>query len=305
MAFIIAEIGNNHEGSLDKAAHLIKLAAESGADAVKFQIFNADKLVHPSLPSRVKGYATQLERMKSLEFTDVAWMTLYHYAEDCGVEFMATCFDLEILDRWAPRLSRIKIASGDITFIQMIRQAASYGKPILLSTGGASDGDIAQAARWIGTDLLTLLHCVSKYPCIYPNLGRIPLLKSKYGRAGYSCHTPGIDASYAAVCLGATVVEKHFTDANRMIGDHVHSATPSELRVLRDKITHLDRMMGTDIDPIDPTLRRGAYAVKPLEAGQNISDTDYICLRPSFGDMTEITGRKTRKPYGTLEAING
>lgn len=297
---LIAEIGNNHEGSIERAKRLIELAAPH-ADAVKFQIFRAERLVHPSLPSRVEGHKTQLERMKSLEFTDEQWHELREYCQKLGVEFMATCFDVDTLNTWAPYLKRIKIASGDLTYEALCQAAAATHKPVLLSTGGASHDEIRRAAEIIPTHRLTVLHCVSRYPCVRPALGNIRILQALYPAVGYSCHTPGIDACYAAAVLGAKVIEKHFTDERRAYGDHVHSALPQELAELSRRIKDLAYLMGNERDTADDTLRRGAYARRSITRGEQITDNDIIWLRPNRGRPGPIA----QHDYQPMDAVNG
>lgn len=297
---LVAEIGNNHEGSFERAKRLIDLAAPH-CDAVKFQIFEAAKLVHPSLPSRVPGHRTQIDRMRSLQFDDDQWLALKAHAESRGVEFMATCFDLETLARWIPRLSRLKIASGDITYLPMIDLAAASGKPVIVSTGGATEAEIREVVRRIPS--ATLLHCVSIYPCLRPNLGWIARLKALHtGPVGYSCHTPGIEACAAAALLGAVVIEKHFTDERGPSGDHQHAATPQELAELSRRLFDIPKLMGEHKEMPDFGLRRGPYAACPVRAGETFTDTNTIWLRPAHGGRIPTTAARD---YAPMEAIDG
>lgn len=295
---LIAEIGNNHEGLLSNALRLIDLAAPN-CDAVKFQIFEAETLVHPSLKARV-GDGTQLERLKKLQFSDAEWFQIIEHCQNLGVEFMATCFSVELLRKWEPHLKRIKIASGDNTYAPLLKAANETGKPVLVSTGGASTEEIHRIKETIHD--LTLLHCVSRYPCTRPGVGRIRVLKALHGSVGYSCHTPGIEACYAAAILGASVIEKHFTDERRTFGDHIHSALPQELKELRQRMSSLIQLLESDKEALDATLRRGAYTAHAIKAGESVTPADLIWLRPGHDSrMMTVADRD----YSALEPIGG
>lgn len=296
---LIAEIGNNHEGSLERAFRLIDLAAPH-CDAVKFQIFRAETLVHPSLPARV-GNGTQQDRLRSLEFTTEAWFRIKRHCEQQGVEFMATCFDVDLLKLWAPHLKRIKIASGDISYHPLIEAAAATGKPVIVSTGCALDEDLNTLTEIVPDERLTLLHCVSRYPCVRPHLGRMAVLRRRFAHVGYSCHTPGIEACYTAAVLGAEVIEKHFTDERRTYGDHVHSALPQELAELSRKLKDLTLMLDSEATPPDMTLRRGAYAARAIRQGESLDGSNLAWLRPERGSVPSVAGRD----YAVMEPVCG
>lgn len=310
MPYLIAEIGPSHEGKLEKAKELIRLASDTGVDAVKFQIYKAEKLVHPDVPAMVKTHNTQYERFKSLEFSYSEWSDLYQTAQDCNVDFLATCFDVESLNEWGNRLKYIKIASGDLTYHQLIRKAVNYGKPVLLSTGGAQKHEIKAAADIIPQYMLIVMQCVSMYPTPmeHANLGMINELKKKY-RVGYSDHTKGIEACIYSAVLGCEVIEKHFTDKRRDYGDHIHAATPSEMERLVLKLDDIRTMLGTT-KPVmyeDMTkLRRGAYASKNISKGDIITEENTVALRPCYGfPPHRRIGRKARKNYKGMDKING
>ncbi len=298
---LIAEVGNNHEGLFSNALRLIDLAAPH-CDAVKFQIFRAERLVHPDLPARVGG-GTQLDRLKSLEFSDDQWHDLRRHCEEQGVEFMATCFDVQTLKEWAPHLKRIKISSGDNTYEPLIEAAAATGKPVIVSTGGADRWSLCRIRQIIRPFSLTFLHCVSRYPCTRPGLGWIRDLQEIHDRVGYSCHTPGIEACYAAAVMGALVIEKHFTDERRTYGDHQHSALPQELKELRRRLTELRQLMESDNQPVDYTLKRGTYAARAIRKGESITEESVVWLRPDSGRIALPS--VAERDYQPFEAVHG
>jgi len=312
MTYIIAEVGGNHDGSYDLAKELIKSAAECGADAVKFQIYDAEKLVHPSAEAlpQAKGYDKQLTRFKSLQFNTEQWHRLRHFAKECEIDFLATFFDVKTFDQWAPFLKMVKISSGDATWEPMLRAAAMSGKPVLLSTGMCNYMEIHNATRFIPPEQLTVMHCVTEYPTPPEdaNLGVIPVLMDSY-RVGYSDHTIGLDACYIAVSMGCEVIEKHFThDKTLDYGDHPHSMNAEDLRSLVEFCRLKELMCGvskpTQIE-IKQRLkfRRGTYAAHDLEAGVRLQVDDIIALRPYNHNPDTMVGYKTTRAYKELEPI--
>lgn len=290
MAYIIAEVGGNHDGSVDSAMEHIIAAKEAGADAVKFQIYKADKLVTPHVPAfkQAKGYRYQIDRFRDLELSQDNWDAVVGECVFQGIDFMATCFDIETLERYEPYMSYIKIASGDITYKALIEKAASYGKPVILSTGMATFDEIQEASKWVPQHLLTVLHCISTYPCpdMQVGINRITHLKNFYKRVGYSDHAMGITACLAAVSLGAKVIEKHFSlDNTKDFGDHPHSANPKELKELVDQAKRISQMFVNDTT-IRPELdtnrfRRGGYAARDMVKGDVVTVDDITSLRPA------------------------
>ena len=306
MTYIIAEVGGNHDGELQEALNLVVEAAHSGANAVKFQIYEADKLVSKNLPafSQAIGYKYQRDRFKDLEFKEKEWLEIIRVCQEIGIDFMATCFDLESLEKYQMYMDRIKIASGDLTYKKLIERAAQYQKPILLSTGMASFKEIQMASEWVPPHLLTVLHCVSCYPCadINVNFPEMQKIMAFYPRVGYSDHTFGISACIAAASMGATVIEKHFTlDNSRLYGDHMHSATPPEMKELVTHVNRINLMFGTESKPFKcetetHRFRRGGYAARDIEKGDTIRDIDILAVRPSTDRMPhEYIGKMAEK----------
>jgi len=311
---IIAEIGGNHGGSLAKALELIDLAADCGVDYVKFQTYKAENLVHPSLKAlpQAKGHDRQYTRFKELEFSDNQWDAIIKYCIYKQVGFLTTCFDEESLEKYAPRMDLIKIASGDLTYDRLIRKANEYGKPIILSTGMATYREIDLASKLVTRGNLTLMQCVSSYPTRDEdaNLGVIPKLATLCPRIGYSDHTKGITACLAAYAMGAKTLEKHFTDRPYLdYGDHSLSASPEQMRRLVKQCSRIDAMMG-DRKPVEAEydmrtqMRRGTYAAREIEQGAPITEDDIIYLRPET-PRTKIIGKRATKPHKYLDIING
>lgn len=245
--FVIAEVGVNHEGDEAVAARLVRLAAQAGADAVKFQTFKVENYV-----SDAYGEA-RVQRLKKFALPFEAFGRLARVAGEAGILFLSTPLDLEsakYLDTIAPAF---KIASGDNNFWPLLLQVAATGKPTLLSCGLADLAAVDRAksfieAEWrrLGiTQELALLHCVSSYP-VPPdqaNLRSIQLLRERFGgTVGYSDHTNGLDAALMSVALGARIIEKHFTLDKHYseFRDHQLSADPAELKHLISKVRELE-----------------------------------------------------------------
>ena len=244
--FLIAEAGINHNGKLDQAYRLIDAAKASNADAVKFQLFDSRKLWGD-------------DRIKHLELRYDQMVLLYGYCENIGIEFMCTPFGVAELTFLAPMLKRVKIASGCLTNKALLEAANATGLPVLLSTGMSTRDEIWRAIGNLDDVALTLLHCTSSYPC---RLEDVNLLAMKWSEVpyGYSDHTTSITVPIAAVALGATVIEKHFTlDRNAEGPDHKASITPKEFRAMHMAIVEVEAALGDGfkrVMPCEEELRR-------------------------------------------------
>ena len=291
---VVAEIGNNHEGDVALAEDLIGLAAESGAQAVKFQTIEPQRLVAPDQTARL----AQLGRFR---LDADAHRRLVAVAERAGVMFLSTPFSLgavDLLDELAPAF---KIASGDNDFMPLLQAVARKAKPVILSTGML---DMAGAAFALGTverewtalgvdPGLVLLHCVSAYPtpAAEANLMAIPALLRLGRPVGYSDHTLGIEAAVASVALGARVIEKHFTRSKTQseFRDHQLSAEPAELKELVERVGTLNAMLGDGIKRLMPgegggiAARRSVCVARDLPAGHVLAFADLDWLRPGGG----------------------
>lgn len=293
---IIAEIGNNHEGSYSLAEEMIGLAAEAGAGAVKFQTFKTEFYVSRKDKDR-------FNRLKSFEFSQADFKNLSKAAEDAGLLFISTPFDLDSAEFLNSIVDCYKIASGDNNFYPLIEKVAKTGKPIIMSTGLADIDQIKKSQStiyetWQKKDIkqqLAILHCVSSYP-VPPeqaNLKAIETLRDELDcTIGYSDHTMGIDAALIAVALGARIIEKHFTiDRNYSdFQDHQLSADPQEFQQLVNKVKTASMMLGSGQKILQASevnavkqIRRSIVAKRDLSKGSKLTWDDITWIRPSGG----------------------
>lgn len=318
--FVVAEIGNNHEGDFALAERLIDEAASAGTDAVKFQTARADLFISPAEPAR-------LARLRSYEFRPDQWSTLAARAQRLGVAFLSTALDLESARMLDPLVDGFKVASGDITFTPLLDAVAATGKPLIVSTGASGMDDVARAVnrvrgvwRRLGRDgELAVLHCVSAYP-VPPseaNLRMIPVLKAALGvTVGYSDHVEGIEAAVASVAAGARVIEKHFTidKAYSSFRDHALSADPPQFREMVRRIRLVDAMLGSGEKELQPAerpmvqvIRRSIAAARDLPCGHTLHDGDFIWLRPGSGlppgEEGRLVGRQLTRDVRRGELI--
>lgn len=295
--FIVAEIGNNHEGNFSLAQEMLGRAAESGADAVKFQTFIPELYVANSETDR-------LARLKKFQLLTDEFEQLAKQASELGIIFFSTPFDLESAKFLNTIQSVFKISSGDNTFYPLIELIAGFHKPLIVSTGLADFNILEQLAASIqniwkkdGVDPgLSLLHCVSSYPVppAQANIRVIERLKDKFPDCiiGYSDHTLGSEASVYAVASGARIIEKHFTtDKNYSdFRDHQLSADPAEFKNLVEAIRRVELFMGhgnktmqdCEKDMKTP-MRRSVAAKKDIPAGQALTADDFTWVRPGIG----------------------
>jgi N-acetylneuraminate synthase/N,N'-diacetyllegionaminate synthase len=319
---LVAEIGNNHEGDGHLAMEMVAAAAEAGADAVKVQVIVPERLVHASQSERI----AQLTRFRLPHSTFAAMAEL---ARAKGLLFIATPFDPDTLTSIVDLVSAVKIASGDLDYIQLLTAAARTGKPVVLSTGMGTLGEVRVAIDTIARHLspgktlaesLALLHCISAYPTPLEeaNLRTIETLKSTFGlTVGYSDHTLGIEAAIIAAILGARIIEKHFTlDKTRTtFRDHTLSADPAELGRLATVLHSLDSMLGDGEKRPMPceqqsvvAARRSAVAVRDLPAGACLSLADLDFVRPRTGlppaQAAALVGRSVRVPLKRHEFVS-
>jgi N,N'-diacetyllegionaminate synthase len=257
-SFIIAEAGVNHNGDINMAKQLIDKAKEAGADAVKFQTFRADRLVAPGTPlapyqaARDDAPADQYELIKSLELAHDDHVTLKYYCEKVGILFLSSPFDedsADLLD--AIGVQAYKVPSGEIVNLPFLKHLAKLGRPIILSSGMATFGEIDKALSTIresGVCEVVLLHCVTAYPtppdeC---NLSVMKTLQDAFGvPVGWSDHTAGTAVGIAAAALGACIIEKHFTLDSSLPGpDHQASLEPAQLAEMIENIRTVEAAMG-------------------------------------------------------------
>jgi N,N'-diacetyllegionaminate synthase len=327
--FIIAEAGVNHNGSLDLALRLADAAKASGADAVKFQTFRADLIATRSAhkapyQERTTAHAeSQFEMLQRLELDALAHNRLIEHCRQIGIQFLSSPFDAQSADLLATMdVSLYKVPSGEITNLPFLKHLARKGRPLILSTGMSTLGEVEEAVNVLqaaGASKLTLLHCVTEYPAPYAevNLRAMHTLKSAFGLpVGYSDHTPGIDIAIAAVALGAEVIEKHLTLDRSLPGpDHAASLEPSELQQMVVAIRHVEAALGTGIKAPAPcelpnlsVARKSVVAARLLPAGHQLRIGDLDIKRPGNGLapklLPELIGRTLRAGLAKDEIIS-
>jgi sialic acid synthase SpsE len=245
--FVIAEIGCNHQGDLDKAKRLIDAAKVAGADAAKFQLFRSQKLWRD-------------DRLKHLELRFSEMVVLHHYCQQVGIEFMCTPFGVEEVILLKPLLKRYKIASGCITRRPILEAVSDTGLPVILSTGMSTQEEIGEAIEILdgtGTCELTLLHCTSAYPCPIDQVNLRAMETMLHWHrcpVGYSDHTLGITVAIAAIAMGAQVIEKHLTlDCTATGPDHAASIEPEEFGVMVRAIRTVEEALGDGVKRVMPS----------------------------------------------------
>lgn len=323
--FIIAEAGVNHNGSLKTALKMVDVAVNSKVDAVKFQVFvpellasNKAKKAEYQKKSTADSGGKQLEMLKKLALGKDDFIAIKNYCDKKKIVFLATPFDFESADFIKDMVPVYKISSTDLNNLFFLEYIAKKNKPIILSTGMSTLNEVAGVVKIIRkyqkcqkTDFapLSLLHCTTSYPCEFKdaNLRVITTLKKRFSLpVGYSDHTPGIDVAIAAVALGATIVEKHFTLDKDMPGpDHSCSLTLQELKQLVNSIRNIEYAMGfSDKKPTAGELKMMKIARKSLIVNTNLKKGDIIrkelisIKRPGFGiaaaDYIRVIGRKLK-----------
>tara|TARA_B100001989_G_scaffold10088_1_gene6518 strand:- start:1053 stop:2057 length:1005 start_codon:yes stop_codon:yes gene_type:complete len=305
---IIAEAGVNHNGDKKIALELIEAAKSCGADYIKFQTFKAVDVVinsarqchYQEQNSTIKE--SQVEMLKKLELSKSDFEELYSHCKKIGIRFLSTGFtpgDLEFLDKF--KMDFIKIASSEVTHLPLLESAAKIGEnsKIILSTGMCSLGEVEKALNillsfGIKRNQITLLHCTSEYPAPLNsvNLNAMNTLKNAFGcEVGYSDHTEGKDVAIAAVAMGATIIEKHFTLDKNMIGpDHKASLDPKELSSMITSIRNINLSLGSPIKKLTIAeeknvnlVRKSLVAIKNIKAGEKFTPENLGCKRPGTG----------------------
>ncbi|MGO9571951.1 MAG: N-acetylneuraminate synthase [Desulfomonilaceae bacterium] len=326
--FILAEAGVNHNGSVELAKQLVSAAVEAGADAVKFQTFQADKLVTPDAEMaeyqrlNATSHSSQCDMLKQLELTHEEFIEVKSYADTRGILFLSTPHDDGSADFLAELdLACFKIASGDVTNIPFLRRVALKGKPVILSTGMAYFSEVEAAVRTIeeaGNTNLILLHCVSNYPAkpASCNLRAMDTLAHAFGYpVGFSDHTLGCEVTLAAVARGARLIEKHLTLDKAMHGpDHKASSDPIEFSAMVRAVRVVEAALGDGVkEPVASELdmrvaaRKSVVAARPIPAGRTIVAED-LALRRSPGELDSaymdlIIGRKVRQDLDVNSVI--
>ncbi len=357
--FVIAEAGVNHNGSVERALEMVRVAAAAGADAVKFQTFHAAQIVAAAAPQaayqiRNTGVAeSQLEMIRRLELDEAAHRLLADEARRLGIEFMSTAFDADSLHLLVELgLQRIKIPSGELTNLDLIYEWSKSGLPVIISTGMGTLDEIGTAlavSAWslAGRDLegfslaemnqfahsdagsrllrarVTVLQCTTEYPAAVEtaNLRVLQTIQSRFPvKVGYSDHTMGTETALAAVALGATVVEKHFTLSRSLPGpDHAASLEPAELERMVRGIRTVESSLGSGVKaPSEIELenrlvaRRSLVASRAIDAGELFTRGNLTSKRPGTGvpanHYWSYLGKRSPRRYAAdtlIDAIEG
>ena len=328
--FVIGEIGVNHNGSLELAKQLIDVAAEAGADAVKFQTFTAESLVTRTARKadyQARNHAvdeSQFSMLKKLELSESDLRACKAYCDARDIVFLSTPFDEAAADLLVDvGVQGFKVSSGDLTNLPLLEHMAAHGLPMIISTGMATMGEIEDAVRAIegaGDPPLAILHCVSDYPAkaSEANLAAMDTIRAAFGRVvGWSDHTLGDAISVASVARGARLIEKHFTLDTAMEGpDHKASLDPAEFAELVAKIRLVEAAIGDGVKRPQPSeiptaevARRSVVAATDIAAGETITDEHLIMKRPGTGLMPKyarlVVGRRAARdiPADTLIAL--
>lgn len=334
--FIIAEAGVNHNGDDAMALRLVEMAAESGADAVKFQTFSAHKLTRrgaakAEYQKRATGDGDQYDMLKALEMSEALHHALVRRCDDLGIEFMSTAFDEQSLDLLMDLgIKRIKVPSGEVTNIPFLRYIAHTGLPLIVSTGMATLQEVIDAVQVIAmerreagnyaplAESVTVLHCTSNYPTAPSDVNLRAMLTMADAMelpVGYSDHTLGIAVSTAAVAMGAKVIEKHFTLDRTLPGpDHAASLNPRELTMLVQAIREIEAAMGDGVKqptsselPVRELVRRSVTAVRDIPAGVALRPDDVALMRPGTGiapvDLERVYGRAATRPIAAGDTL--
>ena len=328
--FIIAEAGVNHNGDIELAKQLIVVAAEAGCDAVKFQTFSAEALVTKNAAKAAyqeinDGSGSQFEMLKRLELSWDQHEILKSECANHGIEFLSTGFGIEDIEFLISiGVKHIKIPSGDLTNLPLLKVAGRSGLPILLSTGMADLDEVKASLNALDeagcpSERITALHCTSLYPAPANSVNLRAMLSIKEAcrvAIGYSDHTLGDEITIAAVALGATVIEKHITISRDLPGpDHRASLEPDQLKAMVRSIRAVELALGDGIKkPTGKELetrliaRRSIVAAAPIKQGELFSEGNLTCKRPAHGmspmNWDKLVGHPSNRAYVLDELID-
>lgn len=327
---IIAEAGVNHNGDPGLAERLVDVASDAGADYVKFQTFRADQLVTSTAAKATYqkrttgGDESQLDMLRRLELSEATHVALLRRCAERRIGFLSTGFDLGSLELLVELgIDRFKVPSGEIGNLPYLRFIGGLGRPVILSTGMATLGEVEaalDALEHAGTDRerITVLHCTTEYPAPMAevNLRAMVRMGETFGVAfGYSDHTVGIEIPIAAAALGATVIEKHFTLDRDLPGpDHRASLEPDELRAMVSAIRNVELALGDGVKRVSPSeaknkavARKSLVAARAIHAGELFAPDNLAVKRPGTGispmRWDEVIGRPARRNFATDDLI--
>ena len=329
---IIAEAGVNHNGSLEIAKKLVDKAVEAGVDIIKFQTFKAEKLVSKSAKQadyqkkNIGNNAndSQYNMLKKLELSEQDHQELVDYCNKKGVRFWSTAFDLDSIEYLHTlNLGLWKIPSGEITNYPYIRKIAQYHEPVILSTGMCEMDDISAVMNvllnnGVRRNQITILHCNTEYPTPFDDVNLLAMqqIRENYQvEVGYSDHTKGIEVPIAAVALGASVIEKHFTLDRNMEGpDHKASLNPDELKAMVSAIRNIEKALGSGKKKISESerkniaiARKSIVAACSIKKGDILTEDNLTVKRPGTGispmRWEEVVGTKAIRDFSEEDLI--
>lgn len=323
--FIIAEAGDNHNGDINLAYKLIDKAVEAKADAVKFQTFKTEAIICKKAPMaeyqkiNIGKEGSQFDMVKNLELSYQEFKLLHDYCRKKGIMFLSTPFDLESCDFLNDLgLQIFKVPSGEITNLPYLRKINSFKKKVILSTGMATMDEVQAALNVLKDCEISLLHCTTEYPCPYDNvnLKAMQTMREHFGlEVGYSDHTQGIEVPIAAVAMGATIIEKHFTLDKNMEGpDHKASLEPEELKQMVASIRNIEKALGDGVkEPQESEkknieiARKSIVAKTDIKKGEILSEENITVKRPGLGispmKWDEVIGTVATRDYKEDELI--
>lgn len=318
--YLIAEIGLNHNGNEELALKMIEAAVKSGADAVKFQLFNTDFFIErgASLPSSIEG--SLYDFFKKFELSKESWIKLKEYADKLNVDFLCSVFDSESLKFYKEvlKINVVKVASTDLTNYLLLKEINQRGLSFILSTGASEEKEIQETIKKFGKPF-ALLQCVSHYPSKENeyNLSILPYWKNKYDcTVGISDHCSNNRVAIASIFFGAEIIEKHFTIDRSLPGpDQSLSITPKELKQLKEELKIYQQTIGKPIKITQPSEenvrifgRRSLFYSSDLNEGHKITYNDLIALRPGGGvppeEFETIIGKYLKKNVKKGERIH-
>lgn len=329
---IIAEAGVNHNGNIENAFRLVDAAAYAGVDYIKFQTFKAEKLVSGSAKKAVyqiqntrNAEETQFQMLQKLELSQEQHAQLIAYCQKKNIQFFSTAFDLDSLEYLHEiGLQMVKIPSGEITNLPYLRKAARLFRQVILSTGMTTISEIKDAVSvfteaGISKENIIILHCNTEYPTPMDdvNLKAMLHIQEVFGtEIGYSDHTLGIEVPIAAVALGASIIEKHFTLDKTMIGpDHSASLEPDELKAMVSAIRNLEKALsGSGMKEVSPSeqknmaiARKSIVATKEIHKGELFTEDNIGVKRPGTGispmKWDEVIGKVSQQDFAEDELI--
>lgn len=328
---IIAEAGVNHNGSIELAKRLVDEAVNAGVDYIKFQTFKSEKLA--SKTAKQAEYQqknighegeSQYTMLKRLELSPADHEVLIDYCNSKGIKFFSTAFDMDSIDYLhSLNLGLWKIPSGEITNFPYLRKIATFGEPIILSTGMSELNEIEEAIQvlikyGVTKEDIIVLHCTTEYPTPFTDVNLKAMLQigEKFGvKIGYSDHTKGIEVPIAAVALGATVIEKHFTLDKTMEGpDHKASLEPDELKAMVTSIRNIENALGSGHKHVSDSerknieiVRKSIVAACPIKQGEMLTEENLTVKRPGNGispmRWNEVVGTTAIKDFEEEEMI--